>query len=70
MSRRRALSDEQCQALAEWFDTPRTVRAKARELGISESALYDSVARAKRESAPRETPDSEALSYNGEHLLG
>jgi len=60
MSKRRLLTDEQCLQLLEWFDSIRTVREKAKELGISESAVYDSVARA-RSNAPRETPENEAI---------
>lgn len=48
MSRRRALTDEQCKELAAWFQSIRsmgTVAAKARALGISKPALYDAIAR-------------------------
>jgi predicted DNA-binding protein YlxM (UPF0122 family) len=48
MSRKRVLSDEQCKALAEWFNTLRSmgsVRAKCRELGVSKGALMDAIAR-------------------------
>lgn len=60
MTRRRALTDEQAAELAQWFKSVRTVREKAKELGISESALYDTVARAQA-IVPRETTENEAI---------
>lgn len=45
MSRRRALTDEQCRELAAWYTGRMSIVAKAQALGISVSALYDSIAR-------------------------
>lgn len=48
MSKPRVTTDEQDQALADWwwqFQQVGTVRGKAREYGISVSALYDAIAR-------------------------
>lgn len=46
----RVTTPEQDRSLAAWFDDLRrlgTVQSKARELGISVSALYDAIARGK-----------------------
>lgn len=51
MSKPRVTTDEQCTALAAWFADLRrlgTVQSKARELGISVSALYDAIARGQQ----------------------
>lgn len=61
MPRNRILTDEQCKDLAAWFRSVRTVREKAKELGISPDAVYDSIARAEGND-PRETPQSEVAS--------
>ena len=45
MSRPRIFTDDECAVLAAWWATARSVRAKADELGCSESALYDAIAR-------------------------
>jgi hypothetical protein len=45
MSRRRALTDEQCKELAAWALTRSSYAAKARELGVSEPTLRDAIAR-------------------------
>ena len=48
MSKPRVTTDEQDQALADWwwqFQQVGTVRDKAKEYGISVSALYDAIAR-------------------------
>lgn len=48
MSKPRVLNGDQDKALAAWFADLRrlgTVQSKARELGISVSALYDAIAR-------------------------
>lgn len=48
MSKPRVTTDEQDQALAEWWwdlKSMGTVRDKARELGISVCAVYDAIAR-------------------------
>ena len=45
MSKQRVTTDDQCRELALWYGQERTVRGKARELGISVAALYDSIAR-------------------------
>jgi hypothetical protein len=48
MSKPRVTTDEQCKELADWWwdlKNMGTVRDKARELGISIPALYDSIKR-------------------------
>ncbi len=45
MSRKRALTDDQCKDLANWYSTRMSMEAKAKELGISVSALYDAIHR-------------------------
>lgn len=52
MTRRRALTDEQCAELARWYEDYQrigTVDEKCRELGISEDTLRDAVRRARGE---------------------
>ncbi len=41
----RVTTDEQCVELANWYRQERTMIGKAKELGISISALYDAIAR-------------------------
>jgi predicted DNA-binding protein YlxM (UPF0122 family) len=41
----RVLTDEQCNELAAWYTSRKSVAEKAKELGISVSALYDGIAR-------------------------
>lgn len=51
MSRRRKLTNEQCNELAKWHAELRqlgTVQSKARELGISVGALYDAISRGSK----------------------
>jgi hypothetical protein len=45
VSRRRVLTDEQCQELAVWAQSRSSYAAKARELGVSEPTLRDAIAR-------------------------
>ena len=45
MSRRRALTDEQCRELATWAKGRSSFSAKAKELGISMATLRDAIAR-------------------------
>lgn len=50
MSKPRATTEDQDTALAEWFVNLRslgTVQQKAKEMGISVSAVYDAIARAQ-----------------------
>ncbi len=60
MSRKRALTDDQCKDLASWYSTRMSMEAKAKELGISVSALYDAIHRGEL-LVSRETPESEAI---------
>jgi len=80
MSKPRVTTAEQDRMLAEWFESLRalgTVQSKARELGISVSALYDAVARGRgqptagerfklRDFVPRESPHSESIGLTKE----
>ena len=79
MSKPRVTTDEQCAELAAWFADLRrlgTVQSKARDLGISVSALYDAIARGqgrmtagarmkissyRSDLVPRESNDSESI---------
>ncbi len=45
MSKPRILSQQQCDELAVWYTSRKSVADKAKELGISVSALYDAIAR-------------------------
>jgi hypothetical protein len=48
MSKPRVTTDEQCKELADWWWDLKhmgTVRSKAKEMGISVQALYDSISR-------------------------
>jgi hypothetical protein len=74
MSKPRVTTDEQDQALADWWWALQgmgTVREKAREYGISVSAFYDAVARGLgkltagqrfkvRDYVPRESKQTES----------
>jgi predicted DNA-binding protein YlxM (UPF0122 family) len=55
MSRKRALTDDQCRNLATWYSTRMSMEAKAKELGISVSALYDAINRGILLNVPRGT---------------
>ncbi len=57
MSRKRALTDDQCKDLANWYSTRMSMEAKAKELGISVSALYDAINRGSLLNVPRGTSD-------------
>jgi predicted DNA-binding protein YlxM (UPF0122 family) len=61
MSRKRALTDDQCKDLANWYSTRMSMEAKAKELGISVSALYDAINRGSLLNVPRGTNESEAI---------
>ena len=54
MTRRRALTDEQCVELARWYEARRSMADKAAELGISINALYDAIARGQRQPTHNE----------------
>lgn len=78
MSKPRVTTDEQCKVLADWWWSLKdmgTVRDKAKEHGISISAVYDAIARGLQQptsgqrfklaeyqrSVPRESNHSEAI---------
>ncbi len=61
MSRKRALTDDQCKDLANWYSTRMSMEAKAKELGISVSALYDAINRGSLLNVSRESNESEAI---------
>ncbi len=63
MSRKRALTDDQCKDLANWYSTRMSMEAKAKELGISVSALYDAINRGILLNVPRGASESEVAQH-------